>query len=142
VGGNAHPGLSPQIGGREREDKEAHKRVNRPEMIASVGAAGFPPYAVAAVAVLVVVALVLFVRRYWPSKPPADKHVRTPSDVLHLIVGVLLVLLGLLVATGASNTLVGFERDLIGAFDSSPGAAPHLLAEELPHVGPYSTPAS
>ena len=40
---------------------------------------------------------------------------RAPSDVLRLIVGVLLVLIGLLFAGGASNTLVGFERDLISA---------------------------
>ena len=54
------------------------------------------------------------------EEPPADRHVRTPSDVLHLIVGVLLVLLGLLVAAGGSNTLVGLERDLIEAFDALP----------------------
>ena len=54
------------------------------------------------------------------EEPPADRHVRTPSDVLHLIVGVLLVLLGLLVAAGGSNTLVGLERDLIEGFDALP----------------------
>ena len=54
------------------------------------------------------------------DEPPADKHVRTPSEVLHLIVGVLLVLLGLLIAAGASNTLVGLERDLIEGFDALP----------------------
>ena len=52
---------------------------------------------------------------------------RTPSDVLHLIVGVLLVLLGLAVAAGASNTLVGFERDTISAFDFLPEAVARAL---------------
>ena len=61
------------------------------------------------------------------DEPPAEKHVRTPSDVLSLIVGVLLVLLGLLVATGASNTLVGFERDLISAFDALPEVVARIL---------------
>ena len=60
-------------------------------------------------------------------EPPAERHVRTPSDVLHLIVGVLLVLLGLLVAAGASNTIVGLERDLIGAFDTLPEAFARAL---------------
>ena len=94
-----------------------------------------PGYAIVAVVVFVLGAIVYAARRYWRRRqpaaapelatiaidePPADKHVRTPSDVLHLIVGVLLVLLGLLVATGASNTLVGLERDLIDAFDALP----------------------
>jgi undecaprenyl-diphosphatase len=93
-----------------------------------------PAYAIAAVVVFTLGAIVYVVRRYWrrpPStppepvttvieEPPADRHVRTPSDVLHLIVGVLLVLLGLLAAAGGSNTLVGMERDLIEAFDALP----------------------
>ena len=93
-----------------------------------------PTYAIVAVVVFVLGAIAYAVRRYWrrpPStppepvttvieEPPADKHVRTPSDVLHLIVGVLLVLLGLLVAAGGSNTLVGLERDLIEGFDALP----------------------
>ena len=96
-----------------------------------------PTYAIVAVVVFLLGAIVYVARRYWRRRqpppppaavttvidePPADKHVRTPSDVLHLIVGVLLVLLGLLVATGASNTLVGLERDLIEAFDALPEA--------------------
>ena len=95
-----------------------------------------PTYAIVAVVVFVlgrhrVRGAVRYWRRRQPApspeavttvidEPPADKHVRTPSDVLHLIVGVLLVLLGLLVATGASNTLVGLERDLIELFDALP----------------------
>ena len=39
----------------------------------------------------------------------------------------LLVLLGLPVAAGASNTLVGFERDMISAFDSLPEAVARAL---------------
>ena len=93
-----------------------------------------PTYAIVAVVVFILGGIAYAVRRYWrrpPSvppepvttvieEPPADRHVRTPSDVLHLIVGVLLVLLGLLVAAGGSNTLVGLERDLIEAFDALP----------------------
>ena len=54
------------------------------------------------------------------EEPPIDRHVRAASDVLRLLVGVVTVLLGLLFATGAANTLVGFERDLIGLFDPLP----------------------
>ena len=94
-----------------------------------------PTYAIVAVVVFILGAIAYAARQYWRRRqptpppeavttvidePPADKHVRTPSDVLHLIVGVLLVLLGLLVATGASNTLVGLERDLIDVFDALP----------------------
>jgi uncharacterized protein (TIRG00374 family) len=84
--------------------------------------------------VLLIAGAIYLARRYWPwrqapalpasqpgiDEPPAEKHVRTPSDVLRLIVGVLLILIGLLVATGASNTLLGFEIDLIRAFDALP----------------------
>ena len=98
-------------------------------------------YVVASVLVLLIAGAVYLVRRYWPwrqapappetrpeiDEPPADKHVRTPSDVLRLIVGVLLVLLGLLFATGASNTLVGFERDLISAFDTLPEVVARVI---------------
>jgi glycosyltransferase 2 family protein len=97
-----------------------------------------PTYAIVVAVVFVLAAIVYGARSYWRRRggvpaepapapagpeidePPADKHVRTPSDVLRLIVGVLLVLLGLLIATGASNTLVGLERDLIGIFDALP----------------------
>jgi undecaprenyl-diphosphatase len=100
-------------------------------------AVSVPAYAIATVVVFLAGAVAYVVQRYLRRRqprvppapvttvieePPADKHVRTPSDVLHLIVGVLLVLLGLLVATGASNTLVGLERDLIEAFDALPEA--------------------
>ena len=98
-------------------------------------------YIVASVLVLLIAGAVYLVRRYWPwrqapappetrpeiDEPPADEHVRTPSDVLRLIVGVLLVLLGLLFATGASNTLVGFERDLISAFDTLPEVVARVI---------------
>ena len=91
-------------------------------------------YFIASVLVLLVAGAVYLVRRYWPwrappepaearpeiDEPPAERHVRSPSDFLRLIVGVLLVLIGLLFAGGASNTLVGFERDLISAFDALP----------------------
>ncbi len=81
--------------------------------------------------------------RYWPRRRPAAppraggpprSTSRRPRDTCarrqtccSLIVGVLLVLLGLLVATGASNTLVGFERDLINAFDALPEAVARIL---------------
>ena len=94
-----------------------------------------PTYAIVAVVVFILGGVAYVARRYWRrqqpasppdagttviDEPPADKHVRTPSEVLHLIVGVLLVLFGLLVATGASNTLVGLERDLIELFNALP----------------------
>ena len=60
-------------------------------------------------------------------EPAAERHVRTPSDVLHLIVGVLLVLIGVAIAAGASNTLVGLERDTIAAFDFLPEAVARAL---------------
>ena len=98
-------------------------------------------YIVGSVLILLIAGAVYLLRRYWPwrhapappearpeiDEPPAEKHVRTPSDVLRLIVGVLLVLLGLLFATGASNTLVGFERDLINAFDTLPEAVARVI---------------
>ena len=98
-------------------------------------------YIVGSVLVLLIAGAVYLVRRYWPwrhapalpetrpeiDEPPAERHVRTPSDVLRLIVGVLLVLIGLLFAAGASNTLVGFERDLINAFDTLPEAVAHVI---------------
>ena len=98
-------------------------------------------YVVASVLVLLIAGAVYLVRRYWPwrheppppetrpeiDEPPAERHVRTPSDVLRLIVGVLLVLLGLLFATGASNTLLGFEHDLINAFDTLPESVARVV---------------
>jgi glycosyltransferase 2 family protein len=61
------------------------------------------------------------------DEPPVDKHVRTPSDALSLLIGFIIVLIGLLFATGASNTLVGFERDLIGIFDALPEVVARIL---------------
>ena len=105
-------------------------------------AAVAPTYAIVAVVVFGLGAIAYVVRGYWRRRrpapppepittvidePPAERHVRTPSDVLHLIVGVLLVVLGLLIAAGASNTLVGLERDLIGAFDTLPGVFARAL---------------
>jgi undecaprenyl-diphosphatase len=98
-------------------------------------------YVETSVLILLIAGAVYLVRRYWPwrpppalpetrpeiDEPPADAHVRTPSDVLNLIIGVLLVLLGLLFATGASNTLVGVERDLISAFDTLPEAVARVI---------------
>ena len=102
-------------------------------MSALLVATSAPAFVVVGVGVFALGAVVWLARRFWRlrrpapppapvtaviDEPPAEKHVRTPSDVLHLIVGVLLVLLGLAVAAGASNTLVGLERDLIEAFDA------------------------
>ena len=108
-----------------------------------IAATAAPNYLVISAGVLVVGVIAIAAYRYWPRRrtappapapaatqidePPAERHVRTPSDVLHLIVGVLLVLLGLLIAAGASNTLVGFERDTIGAFDALPEALARAL---------------
>ena len=106
-------------------------------MSGALVAVSLPTYAIVTVVVFLAGAVAYVVQRYLRRRqppvpplpvttvidePPADKHVRTPSEVLHLIVGVLLVLLGLLAATGASNTLVGLERDLIEAFDALPEA--------------------
>ncbi len=106
-----------------------------------------PTYAIVAVVVFILGAIAYVARQYWRRRqptpppeavttvidePPADKHVRTPSDVLHLIVGVLLVLIGLLVATGASNTLVGFERDLIDTLRRPARDARHRHLSVLP----------
>ena len=69
-------------------------------------------YIAGSVLILLIAGAAYLVRRYWPwrtpsalpeprpeiDEPPADRHVRTPSDVLHLTIGVLLVLLGLLFA--------------------------------------------
>ena len=112
--------------------------------IADIVAIDAVGYLSIAIGVLMLAAIVYLAWRYWPRRrpaapepegpaypeidePPADKHVRTPSDVLSLIIGVLLMLLGLLVATGASNTLVGFERDLINAFDALPEVVARIL---------------
>ncbi len=108
-----------------------------------IAATAAPNYLVISAGVLVVGVIAIAAYRYWPRRrtpppapapaatqidePPAERHVRTPSDALHLIVGVLLVLLGLLIAAGASNTLVGFERDTIGAFDALPEALARAL---------------
>ena len=97
-----------------------------------------PSYLVVSAGALIVGVIAIGAYRYWPRRqkvaaapapegtvivePEAERHVRTPSDVLHLIVGVLLVLIGVGVAAGASNTLVGFERDTISAFDFLPEA--------------------
>jgi len=98
-------------------------------------------YIVGSVVVLLIAGSIFLARRYWPwrqtavepetrpeiDEPPAERHVRTPSDVLRLIVGVLLILLGLLFATGASNTLLGFETDLINAFDTLPEGVARVI---------------
>lgn len=100
--------------------------------------AAYPTYLVISAGALIVGVIGIGAYRYWPRRrpaaaspaadgtlivePEAERHVRTPSEVLHLVVGVLLVLLGVGVAAGASNTLVGFERDTISAFDAMPEA--------------------
>ena len=120
----------------------------------TIAATAPPTYLVISAGALVVGVIAIAAYRYWPRRrppapraataeteidePPAERHVRTPSDVLHLIVGVLLVLLGLLIAAGASNTLVGFERDTISAFDALPealarGAVPAVPGRRLAH---------
>ena len=105
--------------------------------------AAYPTYLVVSAGALIVGVIVIGAYRYWPRRKPAvasatrhdteivepaaERHVRTPSDVLHLIVGVLLVLAGVGIAAGASNTLVGFERDTIAAFDFLPEAVARAL---------------
>ena len=61
------------------------------------------------------------------EEPPAEDHVRSASDVLRLMIAVMIVLLGLLLAMGVSNTLVGFDRDILGLFDGLPGIVERLL---------------
>ena len=110
--------------------------------VAALVAATYPTYLVVSAGALIVGVIGIGAYRYWPRRrpvavppaatteivePAAERHVRTPSDVLHLIVGVLLVVVGTGVAAGASNTLVGFERDIIGAFDALPEAVARAL---------------
>ena len=108
-----------------------------------IAADTYPAYLVVSAGAMIVGVVGIGAYRYWPRRkkvaaaplpeatvivePEAERHVRTPSDVLHLIVGVLLVLIGLAVAAGASNTLVGFERDTISAFDFLPEAVARAL---------------
>jgi hypothetical protein len=61
------------------------------------------------------------------DEPPAARHVRSPSDYLHLFVGVIVVAIGLLLAIRASNTIVGLEADLLRFFN----AMPDLVARTL-----------
>ena len=105
--------------------------------------AAYPTYLVVSAGALIVGVIGIAGYRYWPRRRPAtvatpseeteivepvaERHVRTPSDVLHLLVGVLLVLIGVAIAAGASNTLVGFERDTIAAFDFLPEAVARAL---------------
>ena len=115
-----------------------------------------PPYEFIAVVVALVAVLALLPRRFWhrhptPAEapaagpeivePPAEKHVRTPSDVLRLLVGVVVITLGLLLATGASNTLVGFERDVIGAYYALPEAIGRILNDIFQDVAAVIIPA-
>ena len=109
----------------------------------ALAVAAYPTYLVVSAGALIVGVIVIGAYRYWPRRKPAvasatrheteivepaaERHVRTPSDVLHLIVGVLLVLVGVGIAAGASNTLVGFERDTIAAFDFLPEAVARAL---------------
>ena len=111
------------------------------QLIAPTVAVAVRGYIVGSVVVLLIAGLIYLARRYWPwrqpaavpetrlevDEPPAERHLRTPSDVLRLIVGVLLILLGLLLATGASNTLLGFETDLINAFDTLPEGVARVI---------------
>ena len=121
-----------------------------------VAADTYPSYLVISAGALIVGVIAIGAYRYWPRRkpgrraagagateidePPAERHVRTPSDVLRLIVGVLLVLIGLLFAAGASNTLVGFERDTISAFDSLPEAVARALNYCSSRASPRSSP--
>ena len=61
------------------------------------------------------------------TEPAVDQHVRTPSDYLHLVVGSVVVLLGLAVATGASDAVVGVEGDLLWLFDLLPDGLARVL---------------
>jgi undecaprenyl-diphosphatase len=61
------------------------------------------------------------------EEPPAESHVRSVTDVMRLIIAAIVVLFGLLLATGVSNTLVGFDRDVLGLFDGMPVIVERVL---------------
>ena len=61
------------------------------------------------------------------EEPAAEPYVRSPADLLRLTVGGIVVLLGLLLAVGASNATAGFDRDLIGLFDNLPDIVEKIL---------------
>jgi undecaprenyl-diphosphatase len=61
------------------------------------------------------------------EEPPAEPYVRSAADLLRLTVGVIVVLLGLLLAAGASNALTGFDRDVVGLFANLPDIVETIL---------------
>ena len=61
------------------------------------------------------------------EEPPAERHVRAVSDLVRLLVGLAIALIGLVFATGAGNTLVGFERDILGLYEAIPWGGGRIL---------------
>jgi glycosyltransferase 2 family protein len=61
------------------------------------------------------------------DEPPAERHVRSPSDVLRLLVGFVVLLVGLALATGGSSTVTGFDRDILRLFGDMPDIVERLL---------------
>ena len=52
--------------------------------------------------------------------PERAKYVRSPSDVLRLMVALAVTVFGLILALGTPDTLIGFEEDLIRAVNKAP----------------------
>ena len=61
-----------------------------------------------------------------PGQEPA-RHQRSPVDVLHLAAAALALLLCLILAVGAENTMVGVEADLLQLVDRVPSALTDFL---------------
>jgi glycosyltransferase 2 family protein len=61
------------------------------------------------------------------EEPVTEPYVRSPADLLRLVAGAIVVLLGLLVSAGISSAAVGFDRDLQNAFGSLPDIVETVL---------------
>jgi uncharacterized protein (TIRG00374 family) len=61
------------------------------------------------------------------EEPAVERHVRSAADALHLAVGIIVSLIGLLLATGISNAAVGFDRDILGVFENLPDVVERAL---------------